>query len=54
LLIYTDDGRVLSAEEMARLTKPWKDCFDAIYLLCGMDAVMAWPTRRVLRGKKPF
>ncbi len=54
LLVYTDDGRALSAQEMARLTEPWKDRFAAIYLLCGMDAVMAWPKRRVLRGKEPF
>lgn len=54
LVVYSDDGRVLSAEEMARLTEPWKDCFAAIYLLCGMDAVMAWPKRCVLRGTKPF
>lgn len=54
LLVYADDGRALSAEEMARLTKPWKNCFDAIYLLCGMDVVRAWPERRVLRGGQPF
>lgn len=54
LLVYADDGRALSAEEMARLTKPWKNCFKAIYVLCGMDAVMAWPTLSVLRGKEPL
>ncbi len=54
LLVYADDGRALSAEEMARLTEPWKNCFAAIYLLCGMDVVMAWPTLRVLRGTGPF
>lgn len=54
LLVYTDDGRALSTQEMAGLTKPWKDSFAAIYLLCGMDAVMAWPKLRVLRGKEPF
>ena len=54
LLVYADDGRALSAEEMARLTEPWKDRFEAIYLLCGMDVVMAWPELRVLRGKEPF
>ncbi|MCH8098090.1 MAG: hypothetical protein IID53_13540 [Proteobacteria bacterium] len=54
LLVCTDDGRTLSAEEMARLTEPWKDRFEAIYLLCGMDVVMAWPTLCVLRGKEPF
>ncbi len=54
LLVYADDGRALSAEEMARLTEPWKNCFAAIYLLCGMDVVMAWPTLRMLRGKEPF
>jgi hypothetical protein len=43
----------LSAQEMAHLTEPWKDCFDAIYLLCGMDAVMAWPQLDILRGREP-
>jgi hypothetical protein len=54
LVIHTDDGLAISAEEMAHLTEPWKDRFAAIYLLCGMDAVMAWPELRVLRGKEPF
>ena len=54
LLIYVNAGPAVSAEEMARLTETWKDDFEAIYLLCGMDAVMAWPEVRVLRGKEPL
>lgn len=54
LLVYSDDARALSAEEMRRLTGPWKNCFEAIYILCGMDVVMAWPELRVIRGKEPF
>ena len=54
LLIYVNPGLVLSPEEMARLTATWKDDFEAIYLLCGMDVVMAWPELRVLRGKEPL
>jgi hypothetical protein len=54
LLIYTDDGRALTAPELARLTMPWKDRFPAIYLLCGMDVVEAWPELHVLKGKGPF
>jgi hypothetical protein len=44
----------LSAEELARLTQPWKDCFDAIYLICGLDVVMAWPSLSILRGQWPL
>lgn len=54
LLVYTDDGRALTASELARLTKPWKDAFSAIYLLCGMDVVEAWPALCVLEGKEPL
>jgi hypothetical protein len=54
LLIYVNAGPVLSAKEMARLTESWKDSFEAIYLLCGMDAVMVWPEVRVLKGKEPL
>lgn len=50
LLVYTDDGRGLTARELALLTKPWKDSFPAIYLLCGMDVVEAWPELHVLKG----
>ncbi len=53
LLIYVNAGPVLSAEEMARLTATWKNEFKAIYLLCGMDTVVAWPEVSVLRGKEP-
>ena len=44
----------LSAEEMARLTEPWKDRFAAIYLICGIDVVRVWPTRSILTGRWPF
>jgi hypothetical protein len=54
LLILVGAGPALSAQEMARLTEPWKDRFEAIYLLCGMDAVIAWPELSVLKGKEPF
>jgi hypothetical protein len=54
LLVFTDDGRSLPAEELVRLTKPWNDCFPAVYLLCGMDAIMVSPKVRVLRGVEPF
>jgi hypothetical protein len=54
LLIYTDDGRALTARELARLTMPWKDSFPAIYLLCGMDVVEAWPELHVLKGTEPW
>jgi hypothetical protein len=54
LLIYTDDGRALTAPELARLTMPWKDRFLAIYFLLGMDVVEAWPVLRVLRGTEPW
>jgi hypothetical protein len=52
LLVCTNTA--LSAEEIARLTEPWKDHFEAIYLICGIDVVMAWPTLSILRGKWPF
>ena len=54
LLVYSDDARTLLAEEMGQLTEPWKNCFEAIYILCGMDVVMAWPELHVIRGKEPF
>jgi hypothetical protein len=55
LVVYSDDALALSdKEEMARLTEPWKDEFEAIYLLCGMDVVRTWPTLRILRGREPF
>jgi hypothetical protein len=47
-------GASLSCEEMKRLTEPAKDCFAAIYLLCGMDVVRAWPDLGVLRGEEGF
>jgi hypothetical protein len=52
LLVCTDTS--LPAEEMVRLTEPWKGRFEAIYLLCRTDVVLAGPELRVLRGKKPF
>ena len=52
LLVITNGS--LSAEEMARLTEPWKNCFHAICLLSLMDVVMAWPELCVLSGKEPF
>ena len=54
LLVYTDDGRALSAVEMKRLTMPWKDKFPAIYFLRVIDVVEAWPMFHVLKGKEPF
>jgi hypothetical protein len=35
------------------LTMPWKDSFPAIYPLCGMDVVEAWPELHVLKGTEP-
>jgi hypothetical protein len=52
LLVCTNTA--LSAEEMARLTEPWKGRFDAIYLIGGVDVVMAWPTLSILRGRWPL
>lgn len=52
LLVITNGS--LSAEEMACLTECWRDHFEAIYLLCGMDVVRAWPDLHVLRCKEPF
>jgi len=54
LLVYTDDGRALTPPELAQLTKPWKDNFRSIYLLCGMDVVETWPKLCILRGQEPF
>jgi hypothetical protein len=54
LLVYSDDARSLTDRELARLTKPWKDKFPAIYILSGMDVVQTWPALRVLRGKEPI
>jgi hypothetical protein len=53
LLIVAGDAS-LSCEEMKRLTEPGKDCFSAIYLLCGMDVVRTWPELCVLRGEEGF
>jgi len=54
LLIYLNVGStLLTAEEMARLTQQWKENFESIWVLCGMDAVEVWPTTCVLRGKEP-
>jgi hypothetical protein len=52
LLIITNGS--LSAEEMAQLTEPWKNCFHTICLLRLLDVVMAWPELRVLSGEEPF
>jgi hypothetical protein len=52
LLVSTNTA--LSAEELARLTEPWRERFDAIYFICGIDVVMAWPTRTILRGQWPL
>jgi hypothetical protein len=62
--LYSQEGKVitlfvitngsLSAQELVDLTRPWKNCFRAICLLCWMDVVIAWPELRVLRGKEPF
>ncbi len=52
LLVCTTTA--LLPEELARLTEPWKDRFDAIYFICGIDVVMAWPTLSILRGQWPF
>jgi hypothetical protein len=52
LVIVADAS--LSCEEMKRLTEPAKDCFAAIYLLCDMDVVRAWPDLCVLRGEEGF
>ena len=54
LLVYVNAGPVLSVAEMARLTEPWRGDFESIWLWCGVDAVCAWPTIQVLRGKEPF
>lgn len=54
LLIYVNAGPVLTPEEMTKLTETCKDAFEAIYLLCGMDAVRAWPDMRVMKGKEPL
>lgn len=53
LLVLSDDGRALSAEEMRQLTEPWKDRFAAIYVLSGLDAVKTWPKMAILRAKTP-
>jgi hypothetical protein len=54
LLASVGNLGALSPEEMRQVTEPWIDRFDAIYLWCGMDAVVVWPTLCVLRGKEPF
>lgn len=55
LLIYLNVGStLLTPEELARLTEPWKGNFESIWLLCGIDAVRVWPTKKVLRGKEPL
>lgn len=53
LLVHSDDGLALSTQEMVALTEPWKDTFNAIYLLCGINAIMVWPTLLVLRATVP-
>jgi hypothetical protein len=49
LLVIENES--LSDSEMARLTEPYKNCFEAIYLLSWQGLVMAWPDLRVLRGQ---
>ena len=51
LLVITNGS--LSPEEMARLTEPWKNRFQAICLLSMMDVVVAWPKLGVLEGREP-
>jgi hypothetical protein len=52
-LLVIENGS-LSDSEMARLTEPYKNCFEAIYLLSWQGVVMAWPDLRVLRGQTAF
>ena len=52
-LLVIENGS-LSDSEMARLTQPYKNCFEAIYLLSWQGVVMAWPDLRVLRGQTAF
>ena len=56
LLIYlmtshaiTEPGPVIPIEEMETLTAPYKNNFEAIWLLCGREDVRVWPRREVLR-----
>ncbi len=55
LLIYLNVGpTLLTPEELARLTEPWRSNFESIWFLCGIDAIRAWPAKKVLRGKEPL
>ncbi len=55
LLIYLNTGPALSEKEMVHLTEPYKDNFQSIWMLCGSDAVRAWPERQVLSAQQdPF
>lgn len=59
LLIYlnfsTLAGPVLTHEEMVDLTKPWRNNFRSIWLLCGARVFRAWPSPRTFAANTdPF
>lgn len=52
LLVYVNfstlAGPVLSDDEMEDLTRPWRDNFRAIWLLCGARIFRPWPSRIIM------
>ena len=53
--VLSNSGMLLSGDEMAELTKPYRNRFQSIWILCGIDAVGTWPERKVLRAiRDPF
>jgi|SRR6516165_4654120 hypothetical protein len=62
LLIYLNIGQVLSnpgtllsVDEMVEFTQPYRNRFQSIWVLCGIEVVCTWPERKVLRATRdPF
>jgi hypothetical protein len=55
LLVYlmtsqaiTESGPLITVDEKALLTEPYKHNFDSIWFLCGNEDVRVWPERKVL------
>jgi hypothetical protein len=53
--VLSDSGTLLSVDEMAELTEPYRNRFQSIWVLCGIEVVRTWPKRKVLRAiRDPF
>jgi hypothetical protein len=53
--VLSNSGTLLSVDEMVELTEPYRNSFQSIWVLCGIEVVRTWPDGKVLRATRdPF